>query len=263
MKISTPIDKKILLIAGTHGDELVGTALLEKLSKQQNIAALYKSVVGNPRALAQNKRFIEADLNRVAPGDAKSPVYEVMRASELIELFKQFDYAIDFHETKANDRIVIIIPRLCRQSLALALSFNVNEVLVWPPSSLNVTTGPLVQYTPFGIEIECGTKSSFESTLANLEKIVIKFLKDGASHVEENLSLPSTNIRRKKFYLVYGRIDPHEIEGINLQDFGEVDTGRERFIALLFGKHQGMTGYKMRPLDSYEMLDIISHSKDP
>ena len=113
--------KKVLFIAGTHGDEPIGPALLKKISKQRDIAALYDSVIGNPRACVQNKRFIEADLNRVAPGDANSPIYEVSRASELVEMFKNFEYIIDFHETKANNRIVIIIPRLCRKSLALAL----------------------------------------------------------------------------------------------------------------------------------------------
>lgn len=86
------MDKKILFIVGTHGDELIGPSLLEKLSNQHDVSALYKSVIGNPRALAQNKRFTEADLNRVAPGDANSSIYEVARAAELVGLFKQFDY---------------------------------------------------------------------------------------------------------------------------------------------------------------------------
>ncbi|MEK7532332.1 MAG: succinylglutamate desuccinylase/aspartoacylase family protein [Patescibacteria group bacterium] len=254
------MDKRILFIAGTHGDEPIGSTLLKKLSNQGDVAALYESVIGNPRALAQNKRFIEADLNRAAPGDATSPVYEVARASELVELFKRFDYVVDFHETKANDHLVIIIPRLSRESLALALSFDIDKVLIWPPSSSLITTGPLVQCTPFGIEIECGTKSSFESTLRSIEEVTIKFLKNGVFDVDDNLSPQPTRMEQKKFYLVYGRIEPREIEGVDLQDFGMVDTGREKFIALLFGKHKGLTGYKMRALDSQKVSDMIASS---
>lgn len=257
MNISS-IDKKILFIVGTHGDESIGPALLKQLSDQRGPVSLYESVIGNPRALAQNKRFTEADLNRVAPGNPSSPIYEVARAFELVSLFKKFDYVVDFHETKANDRIVAIIPRLSRESLALAFSLDVKDILIWPSSTSNTTTGPLVQYAPYGIEIECGTKSSFENTLKKLEEVIKKFLQSGVSLIEGNLSSPTTDFGEKRFYLVYDRIDPHEVTGINLQDFGTVDTGRERFIALLFGKHQGLIGYKMRSLDSREVLAMLS-----
>ena len=256
------MDKKILFIAGTHGDEPIGSALLEKLSSKSDISALYESVVGNPRALAQHKRFTEVDLNRVAPGDIDSPIYEIRRADELVTLFKQSDYIIDFHETKANDRIIIIITRLSRESLALALAFNIDDILIWPSSSPNVNKGPLVRYAQFGIEIECGTKNSFEFTLMNLEKIVTKFLKNEVLRVNDNLSLPPTKMKQKKFYLVYGQIDPREVEGIDLQDFKQIDTGREKFTALLFGKHQGLNGYKMRALDSQDVCVMISSSGD-
>lgn len=252
------MNRKILFIAGTHGDEPIGRALLKKFSNQGDIKALYKSVIGNPRALAQNKRFTEVDLNRVAPGDANSPIYEIKRASELVTLFKQFDYIIDFHETKANDRIIIIIPRLSRESLALALAFNIDEILIWPSSSPNVDKGPLVRFAQFGIEIECGTKNSFESTCENLTKVIIEFLKKGISRVEKNLLLQPADVKRKKFYLVYGKIDPREVEGIDLQDFGQIDTGKEKFVALLFGKHQCLKGYKMRVLDSRDIFDMLS-----
>lgn len=256
------MDKKILFIVGTHGDEPIGSALLEKLLNKNNTLTPFESVAGNPRALAQNKRFIEADLNRVAPGDANSSIYEIKRAAELVALFKRFDYIVDFHETKANDRIIIILPRLSRESLALALAFNIDEILIWPPSSLNVNKGSLVRCAPFGIEIECGTKNSFGFTCDNLEKIIAEFLKNGVSCVENNLLQWPNNIKRKKFYLVYGQIDPYDVEGINLQDFEQIDTGREKFIALLFGKHQGLRGYKMRVLDSQDVFDMISSSGD-
>lgn len=259
MNISST-NKKILFIAGTHGDEPIGPALLKELSEQSDLTTCYESVIGNPRVLAQNKRFTEADLNRVASGEPNSPIYEVARAAELVKLFKKFEYIADFHETEANDRIVIIVPRLSRESLAFSLSLDVEDILIWPSSTPN--TGPLVQYAPYGIEIECGTKSSFKDTLAKLEGIIVKFLKNGVSHIADNLSLPPTKMKQKKFYLVYDKIDPHEVEKINIQDFGEVNTGHERFIALLFGKHQGLLGYKMRALDRDKILDMPLLHKD-
>ena len=119
-------------------------------------------------------------------------------------------------------------------------------------------TGPLTQYAPFGIEIECGTKNSFNNTLTKLEKIIRKFLENETVRVRDNLALPLDVIKKKNFYLVYGKINAREINGITLKDFSPVDTGQEKFIALLFGKHQHLTGYKMRSLDSREVLDILT-----
>ncbi len=49
--------KKILFVVATHGDEPIGPALLKKLAKQEDNSKKYTSVVGNPRALAQSKRY--------------------------------------------------------------------------------------------------------------------------------------------------------------------------------------------------------------
>lgn len=253
--------KKTLFIAGTHGDEPIGPALLKKLSTKKYLSKTYSSVIGNPRALLQKKRFTEADLNRVAPGESKSSVYEIRRAAELTKLFKNFDYVVDFHETKANDKIIIIISKLSRQNLAMALSFNIKEVLIWPAHGITTSgpaSGPLAQNASFGIGIECGTKISFKTTLEKLNKIVIEFLKNGFLTIEKNLLLPVDEIKKKKFYLVYDKINPNEVKGIKIKDFGKVTTLKnEKFTALLFGKHQGLKGYKMRPVDIQQIIDIM------
>lgn len=254
--------KKLLFVIGTHGDEPIGSNLLDRLSQKQDLPVIYDSIIGNPRAVKKNKRFTEVDLNRAAPGDLSSSVYEVKRAAELVEMFKKFDYIVDFHETKANDRIIIIIPRLRRESLALAITFDdIKEILIWPPYSPDVTTGPLVQYARFGIEVECGTKTSFQKTLLKLEKIITNFLETGIKEVENNLGLPISKIKEKKFYLVYGRIEPDKFSESELQDFKEISTSKETFTPLLFGKHQGLKGYKMQLLDISEVYNMALKSQ--
>lgn len=39
-----------------------------------------------------------------------------------------------------------------------------------------------------------------------------------------------------------------------IYDFIEFTNGRIKFIPLLFGKHQGLLGYKMRPVDKKWIL---------
>ena len=252
--------KKTLLIAGTHGDEPIGLALIKRLAGQKNITSEYETVIANPRAVKERKRYIEIDLNRIAPGEINSSVYEIARAAELVEYAKKFDCVLDFHETKANDKIVVIIPELTRKSLALALSLEIKEILIWPSVS---STGPLVKYIPFGVEIECGTKNNFKENLDKLEEIILNFFKKGISMVQKNLSTPAGKITDRKFYMVYDKINSSEYEGVELNDFEEVKIENEKFIPLLFGKHKNLKGYKMRKVDKNELLDIIQQEPEP
>jgi len=243
-----------LFIAATHGDEPIGVALLDELSKKTGDQISYESLIANPVALEQDKRYTETDLNRVAPGDIKSSIYEIKRAAEIIGQFEKYKYVIDIHQTKVNDRIIIIIPKLTRESLALALAFDINEIIIWPSAKKKESSKPLVYFAPYGIEIECGTKNSFKKTLQALERITVNFLRNGHLNIEKNFASLQTEMERKNFYLVYNRISKNEVKGINLQDFEEVNTGKEKFTPLLFGAHQGLIGYKMKKLNLQEVL---------
>ncbi|MFA5154985.1 MAG: succinylglutamate desuccinylase/aspartoacylase family protein [Patescibacteria group bacterium] len=254
--------KKILIVAGTHGNEPIGLALLKKLTRQSSLKN-YKTVIGNPRAVQQNIRFSETDLNRAAPGNEKSKIYEIKRAAQLMKLFKKFDYIIDIHETKANNRIVIILPKLSRESLALALTFKIKTILIWPPSSKKIKSGPLTQYVKSGLEIECGTKQSFALTLEKLTKIITEFLKNQMQITDDDLLLTSKNIEQKNFYLVYDKIKTSEVKGLFLKDLKPIKTKRDKFIPLLFGAHQGLTGYKMKKLNRQILLKIFNLNKKP
>ena len=56
---------RILIVAATHGNELLGIKLYERLLKQHSV--LLESidfVIGNPRAYAKSLRYIDKDLNR-------------------------------------------------------------------------------------------------------------------------------------------------------------------------------------------------------
>lgn len=254
------MNKNTLLIAGTHGDEPIGPALLKELSSRSNLKN-YQTVIGNPRAVKKNIRFTEADLNRAAPGDKDSKVYEVKRAAQLIKLFKKFNQVIDIHETKTNDRIVIIIPRLCLESLKLALALDIKTILIWPPSAPQTHKGPLVQYAKSGLEIECGTKKSLKMTLKDLVRIVSKFLKTKTDFINNNLELKLSNLKKKEFYLVYDRINPREVKNIILKNFKPVKTKHDKFTPLLFGAHQGLIGYKMRRLNGQTVYNNLLNKK--
>ena len=83
---------KVLVVAGTHGNERNGPWLLEHWRSRpgalQSHGLELELVLGNPAAHAQNRRYLERDLNRCfAPSllaDASLDGADLQRARELL-----------------------------------------------------------------------------------------------------------------------------------------------------------------------------------
>ena len=86
---------QVLLVAGTHGNEINAPWLLKQWSKNpfliktSNIKIV--SEIGNPRALQVQKRYINRDLNRSFDDNLRTSFltnnYEIKRAKELISKY--------------------------------------------------------------------------------------------------------------------------------------------------------------------------------
>ena len=111
--------KKILFLAATHGNEGFSIPILKKLASKYDLSK-FDWKISNPMALDKKKRFIEADLNRVAPGNKDSSKYEIRRAYELMQVFKKYDYIIDIHGTPAKTGIFTIVTNPKKENLILA-----------------------------------------------------------------------------------------------------------------------------------------------
>ncbi len=239
-------------VACAHGNEPVGKDALEVLERDPKLAGSFDWVIGNPKAVAANKRFTQADLNRSAPGKPRSRTYEVRRAHELSRLFESYRYVVDLHQTIANDRIVLILTEISPRILALACAFPVKDILYWPTSRPGSTTGPLTRFVPRGLEVESGTKTSYEKTRKRLSSVLKSFLgnvlaiRDREKSFASRLSLP----RDRRWFHVYGKIEAGEAAGKTLVDFRPVRSGDETFVPLLFGQYAGLIGYKMRRVDA-------------
>ncbi|HLC94499.1 MAG TPA: succinylglutamate desuccinylase/aspartoacylase family protein [Patescibacteria group bacterium] len=86
---------RYLIVGGTHGNEPLGINVCKKLER---LSIPYLDVLyANKKAIRENKRFIQEDLNRVFPGSGMS--YESRRAREIIKICKSYDFVIDFHNT--------------------------------------------------------------------------------------------------------------------------------------------------------------------
>ena len=104
------MDKKILIIIYTHGEERIGYEIIEKL-KAKGLDKFFDCLVANPKAAEKNVRFTEVDLNRSYPGEKDSTVYEKRIAFENLEIAKKYEFVIDIHEATSGINDFISIPR--------------------------------------------------------------------------------------------------------------------------------------------------------
>lgn len=94
---------KILIVTLQHGNEVFGKKVVDNY-KNSNI----DTIIANPKAYKEKKRFIETDMNRsFRRNPAKS--YEEKRAHKLLEIAQEYDFVIDIHTTTSNVEFVPII----------------------------------------------------------------------------------------------------------------------------------------------------------
>ena len=234
--------RKILFIAATHGNERDSVKVMRQLEKELPKEKYgYNWIIGNKKAFAANARFIEQDLNRSAPGDINSPVYEVRRAAELIEYGKNFDVVIDLHGTKTDSGIVTIIPYPTEENIRLAKSAGLSRNVVWYSEKSKIA-GPLAQHMPVpAIEFECGpkgTKKAFDLTYSAVRRFIEANRNGQEVRGDKNV----------EFYNVYGKLygehDP------TLRDFVLTEKGGESFYPFLSNEYSGIACYKMEKAEN-------------
>ena len=221
--------KDILFLGATHGDEKIGVDVLQTLPSDKN----YDWLLVNEKAFVENKRFVDVDMNRCAPGNSNSELYEEKRSAELIRQFKNYNYVVDIHGSVANSGLFIILTKLSFDDLLLALQLDIPNIVLWLPREKK-ETGPLVQFAETGIEIECGPKDS-ESLRTELKQKLENFL------VTYNRSITKENLKNKNIFWVYGKPESSQEQ---LVDFQKTTIAGEEFYPLLVGEYGGGC-YKM------------------
>ncbi len=88
---------KILVIGGMHGNERLGLEV-GKLFRENPVDNV-DVVIANQPAVEADCRYLGEDLNRSFPGSANSDNFEQKRAYELLNVAKDYDVVLDFHNT--------------------------------------------------------------------------------------------------------------------------------------------------------------------
>lgn len=119
---NTPISS-VVVVGGTHGNEYTGVWCIKELEAQPPTcypSLEIKTLLGNPEAHMQNKRFIHSDLNRKFAThtmlENDDTTVEGRRARELDELLgpkadPKTDVIVDLHSTTTNMGTTLIVPQ--------------------------------------------------------------------------------------------------------------------------------------------------------
>lgn len=158
--------RKIRYVAGIHGNERMPVLALSSLG--------IAHIVGNPRAIAQNKRFIERDLNSSFGTQGSS--YEEKRAKVILDQIDKSETAVDFHTFTGESPAFVIILEEKMIKLGLSLGIEHNILMKFSPKKghalLNFREGVAVEVgthdDPKGFDLTQKIAKSLENDISDV-----------------------------------------------------------------------------------------------
>jgi len=146
---------EVAVIGGIHGDEPCGPLAIERLlAEEPAVERPVKFIIANEEALDAGERYLDADLNRVFPGDADAEAHERRLAYDLAREI-QGCTTLALHSTQSTPRPMGVIRSVDEVARAIYPRLPV-DVLIETDAH---TEGRLVEY-PHTVEVECGLQGT-------------------------------------------------------------------------------------------------------
>ena len=200
--------KKILIVSGTHGNEINPIWAVNQINKQENTIDKdieYKFILGNPLACEKGSRYIDIDLNRSFNTIdntiyKRKNIYEIDRANFLVDKFginglEPCEIVIDLHTTTANMGTSIVMYGRRRKDFCLAaLLQNKYGLPIYLHEKDKKQTGFLVEAWPCGLVIEIGAvaQNFYDPKIINRFLIIISSLREEINKLKNNvITLPN------------------------------------------------------------------------
>lgn len=129
----------VVFVGGTHGNELTGVYLINKLSQpshaMQSTSFTTQTLLANPEAVSARMRYIDSDLNRSFSDHSLENInpknYESLRAKQIADIIgpqghPPADVIVDLHSTTSNMGLTLIIDR--EEPFTLQLAAHLQQV---------------------------------------------------------------------------------------------------------------------------------------
>jgi aspartoacylase len=164
---------QILVVGGTHGNELTGVRTVEQwpqlLARMDNSQIEFTTLMANPEAVKQRVRFVEDDLNRQFSANALSETRTSLEAKRAQTLYQQFgqnsdtqpDLVIDIHNTTSNmgSTLILIDRNPFNQALARYIHHKLPTCNLLLEDDQNYSDHPyLCSLGKYGVMIEMGAQ---------------------------------------------------------------------------------------------------------
>ncbi|MFB6180746.1 MAG: succinylglutamate desuccinylase/aspartoacylase family protein [Candidatus Nanohalobium sp.] len=174
------------IVGGIHGDEPAGRKAIERiLAEDLRFERPVQFVVANEEALAEDKRFLDDDLNRVFPGDSGSDSHEKSLAVEILKQVKGTK-VLDLHTTHSYPYPFSTFSSFDQKHWNLLSSAGVLNAVLFDDSS-----GSLHSAVDQGIIVEAGHQGTAQA-VENAVGVVKNFLSsEGVLDLDYHRSEPN------------------------------------------------------------------------
>ncbi len=192
--------EKIAIVFCLHGNEKYGAEVVAKLP------ASHSCFFANERALKENVRFIDEDMNRVFPGKVDGN-HEEKLAFELKSKLKAFDCVLDLHSSSNYCPLFGIVTDPTIEQIRFAKRLGLKKLVVI--SGKFVKGVALIDHVKCGLSLEIGPHDGHGNVEEVLELI---------GNLDSNIDVPM-EIFELEEYIV------KESDDVILRNFCEVRKG--------------------------------------
>ncbi len=196
-------DKKLLIVSGTHGNELNPIMAVDKFKNLTRASGnnSFEFIIGNPLACEKGLRYLDIDLNRSF--DLKKSVnkelYEIRRAESIINEYGPQSLAkcqivLDLHTTTSSmGTSIVMYGRRKKDFYLAAILQNKFGLPIYLHEKDSNQTGFLVEAWPCGLVIEVGpvAQNHYDPIIVERFLILLNFLDELLEGINnKNFSLP-------------------------------------------------------------------------
>ncbi|RNJ26350.1 succinylglutamate desuccinylase/aspartoacylase domain-containing protein [Halosegnis longus] len=161
---------EIAVVGSIHGDEPCGARAVERLlAESPTLDRPVKFVIANERALAENVRYVDEDLNRAFPGDPDADTHEGRLAHELTQELRD-STIFSMHSTQSYAAPFALVDELDPLAASVVPYLTVEALI----ETVNFSEGRLIESQDV-IEVECGLQGS-ERAAENAYDLTRQFL---------------------------------------------------------------------------------------